>query len=128
MQRACDSCQVVYEAKRRASRFCSERCRKRAQRGHVVALPATEPERPAESSGLRAAVLGELAAAGREQTALGQAALGLAVRIEQGADTGSAVASLVRELRATLAEALADARPVSALDELKARRIARLSG
>lgn len=84
---------------------------------------------PASSGGRRlaGAVERELAAAERLETALGQAAVVLARRIEEGLDTGAAVASMTRELRITLDAALAGARsPASPLaqmrDELADRR------
>ena len=70
---------------------------------------------------------GELEEAGRLETALGQATLTLARRIDANRDTGSAMASLSRELRVTLEQAVAGARvPTSPLarmrDELAERR------
>ena len=126
MQRACDSCGQQYETKRATSRFCGERCKKRAQRGHVIDMRDTRPATPVVT-GLTAATRSELEEAGRAETALGQAALALAARIESGADTGSAVASLTREGRATLEAATANAaRAASPLDELRSRRAKRL--
>jgi len=124
----CESCGAVFEAARSDARFCGERCRKRAQRG-----AAGGPVRPVErlddlpGPGLAAAVLAELEAAGRVDTAGGQSALTLARRIEDGRDTGSAIASLNREMRATLAEAVKGAKvPLSSIesyrDELADRR------
>ena len=80
-----------------------------------------------QALGLAAAVLAELEAAGRVDTAGGQSALTLARRIEDGRDTGSAIASLNREMRATLAEAVKGAKvPLSSIesyrDELADRR------
>lgn len=73
------------------------------------------------------AVEAELETVDRLGTVLGQAAVGLAQRIEQNRDTGSALAALNRELRATVAEAVKGAgAPRSAIsrhrDELAARR------
>lgn len=148
VQRQCDSCGKPYEAQRATSRFCCTTCRSRASRGAVrprtsttrpVALLRSPKQilgRPAPTppvgSNLSAAVRRELEEADRLDTALGQAVLGLAERLESGVDTGSAVASLTRELRATLAEAVAGARVASSplaqmRDELAERR-RRLSG
>jgi hypothetical protein len=63
----CDVCSAEYLAKRRSSRFCSDRCRKRAQRGaatltghaRVVELAREEP------SALIVTVSSELQATGR---------------------------------------------------------------
>ncbi len=125
MKRTCESCGGPYEAVRATARFCSERCRKRAQRGHVIDLPAPVVS-GAPDTALSARVAAELTEAGRLDTSLGQGALVLARRIEEGRDTGTAVAALMRELRAVLGEALKGAQTRSALDgyrdELAARR------
>lgn len=126
MERSCQSCGGPYAAKRATARFCSERCRKRAQRGHVIAVfPGTAGG--TVGTVLVDAVRGELSGAGRLGTALGEVVLMLATRIEAGQDTGSAVAALTREMRASLAEAVKGANaPRSSLasyrDELAARR------
>ncbi len=125
MNRSCESCGGPYEAVRSNARYCSERCKKRGQRGHLVQLPAA-----ADTDGgtaLSDAVRAELEDAGRLNTSLGQAALTLARRIEGGRDTGSAVASLNRELRSTLADAVMGAKVArssleSYRDELRVRR------
>jgi hypothetical protein len=78
---------------------------------------------------LVAAIEAELEAAGRLDTALGRQALRLAQRMHSEFDTGSAIAALSRELRATMAEALKDATPVAdPLDELAARRSRKAAG
>lgn len=129
MERACDSCQGLYEAIRQTSRFCSPRCRQRAQRGHVVPLAARTPEPEFYvPAALYAATLAELTAAGRESSALGVAALSVASRVDSGQDSGSAVASLVREWRTTLAAATDGVKTGSHVDELREKRQARRSG
>lgn len=78
---------------------------------------------------MRAAALADLAAAERENTTLGRSALALAARIDRAADTGSALASTVKQLEATLTSALAGASVVkTAADELRARRDAKRRG
>ncbi len=123
--RICESCGGPYEAVRATARFCSERCRKRAQRGHVIDLPIAADSGTPDTA-LSTRVAAELTHAGRLDTSLGQGALVLARRIEEGRDTGTAVAALVRELRAVLADAVKGAQTGSALDgyrdELAARR------
>jgi hypothetical protein len=124
MLRHCDVCSAEYLAKRRSSRFCSDRCRKRANRGaatlagraNVVELA---PEEPSE---LVSAVRSELKAAGRLNSSLGQQAILLAARIGAPFDTGSSVAALHRELRSTMERALKDVVLVDPLDELRAWR------
>jgi hypothetical protein len=121
MQRCCDSCGEPYEAKRQTSRFCSASCRVAASRGRVIELPSPN----AESGSLAAAIREELEAVGRADSALGVAALALAARIDAKQDTGAGLASLSRELRATLAEATRGTvrSSVGAMrDELAARR------
>lgn len=123
MQLTCEVCAVTFEAKRSDAKTCSDTCRarKHALGGNVRALPGTPPA----PSGLVESVRTELADAGREDSALGQSALVLAGRIASGNEPASAVASLNRELRATLAEALrtASRSAVGALrDELAERR------
>ena len=120
--RPCDSCGKPFEGQRSTARYCSGACRKRAQRGAKVTPIGSKP-----ATGLVAVATRELEEAGRLETTLGQAALALAVRIAAGNDTGSAVASLTRELRATLDAALAGARvaasPLEQMrDELAERR------
>lgn len=135
-------CDVTFEAKRAAAKYHSERCKKRAQRSPAgaavprrgspakppapVAVPGSLPVHP----GLIAATEAQLDAAGQLDSPAGQAALVLAARIENGeAETGNAVAAMVRQLHATLAEALKDA-PAAAdpVDELRARREQKLRG
>jgi hypothetical protein len=139
MQRACESCGRSYEAKTKRSRFCQDqRCvrerargRKRVQRhppATVVELRAAKKE-PLPSS-VTAATVAELDAAGRVGSALGQAALALARRLdESSADTGSSVASMVKELRATITEAVRSGQGAAdPVDELRERRSKRLRG
>jgi hypothetical protein len=126
--RSCDVCDRQYDAKRPSSRFCGATCRKRNQRSpEPAAAPALFV---APASGLSAATAAELEAAGRLETSLGQAALVLARRVDGGdREPGSALASLVREHRASLAEALRGAQQAaSPLDEVKARRDRKLAG
>lgn len=139
MQRPCDVCSQPYEAKRSTSKYCSDRCRVAASRGaltqHLDSVPeapvvAALPE-PAETFGpVEAAAVGHLRAVERDATTLGQAALALARRVDVGRDTGAGLASLVKQLEATLRAATADvksaASPVEKMrDELATRRAAR---
>jgi hypothetical protein len=74
-------------------------------------------------------VVGELTAAGRLESSAGQAAIALATRIDEGAESSAGLAALTRELRAAMAEALANVTEAGdALDELRARREARRAG
>lgn len=78
----------------------------------------------AAGTGLISSVVNELTAAGRLNTSLGQCALRLAVRIETSTvDTGAGLASMSKELRAVMAQAVAGAADAEdPVDELKARR------
>lgn len=138
MLRPCDVCGVSYEAKRPNSRFCSGTCRKRFSRG-VVTLPevteseiapVTEGDMPAvatlvppsdlEVGPVETALLAELMEVDRQATALGQAALALARRVDIGRDTGAGLASLVKQLEATAKAATANVKSeASALDLMR---------
>jgi hypothetical protein len=133
-KRKCDSCTKTYEAKTARSKYCSPTCRVRASRGAVVLSlqPPSQPEADppkADAAGIAPAVARQLEAAKRLDTPLGQAALTLARRIDSSRDTGAAMASMTRELRATLADALQGvAQEGNRVDDLRARRLKRLSG
>ena len=127
MQRACDSCRTLYTAKSPLSRYCSSRCAKRAQRTGLArsaqgAAMIAEP--PAATQEVEAVVRLALKDAGRLSTPLGQVALALARRLDSpSGDTGAGLASLAKQLAATLAAVTADVRPADdLLDELRARR------
>ena len=133
VRKQCAVCPAEFEAKRASARYCSERCKKRAQRAPdrtaAAAQPGKAPGLPAALApgGLTAATTAKLDAAGRLDGPEGQAALILACRIDLSpfsAETGASVAALVRQLHATLAEALAGATktgdPVE--DELRTAR------
>jgi len=129
VERECGSCGRSYEARRASSLFCGPTCRQRASRALAAGLPprpSTSDERdeaPTPPSELERAVTRELEAAGRLQTAFGQVAVELAYRVASPHETGAAVASLARELGATMAAALAGvAQTADPLDEIRARR------
>lgn len=138
IERTCDHCGATYQAKTARSRFCRDVCRamagKRAQRDAVVAeiavhraAPPQEAAEPRPAVRLVAdAVRADLERADRLGTVAGAAALAMAARIDAQAETGAAVAALVRQLHATMAEATKDATAaVDPLDELRAKREAR---
>jgi hypothetical protein len=125
MPRSCDSCGVTYEAKRPSSKFCSARCRVRASSAAKSGAPADAPVivPSAEAGLLTLTTWGELERAGRLETSVGVAALILAARLDATTtDTGSSIAALVREHRATLTEALRGAAAADPMDELRAAR------
>ena len=110
-------CGVKFDARNPRAKYCSDRCRKRAQRGgEVVTLPMPAREEPPAELDM-----------GGIETPMGQACLAIARRIDQpGPDTGSALAALVARLESSLATATRGAGATSApnalRDQLAARR------
>lgn len=136
--RNCDKCGREYTFQRRTSKYCSQTCRNAAmmQRRRLGASAQPRPPRALQvvddqahvgATTLTEATLVELAAVGREATALGLAALALARRIDHAhGETGSALASMVKAHREALAAATADvAVEVDPLDEMRRRRDAK---
>lgn len=126
-ERPCAACGRMMQAKTERKKWCSSSCRANVSTGRVVPLrqPVTPATPTAKVGRIAAAVRAELAAVGREDTALGVAALVLAERLDSGEDSGTAFSALSRELRATMTEALRGTvrSSVAALrDELAARR------
>ncbi len=120
----CTLCGTEFETESYKAKWCSDRCRKRHERGQAVTAIARTP-----AGRVADAVRIQLEEVDGLDSPLGAAALVLAERIDGAgghADTGSALASLVRELRTTLAAAL-DAAPdeSNVIDDLIARRAAR---
>lgn len=112
----------VFEAKRPSAKYCSAKCRQRAHRtgATITALPTSERTEVEGSEGLAASTRRRLEDIGRTDTELGVAALLLASRLDQRIDTGAGMASLMKEYRATLAEAVKDADDDrDALDEIR---------
>lgn len=114
---------------KRARLYCDSTCRGRAYRANggnarekvSAADPAPiDPDRVT----LAVVVRRQLEAADRVETVPGQLALELAQRLESAGTTASSVATLSKELRALLAEALAGTVPVAkdVIDEIGARR------
>ena len=128
MQRICESCKKPYQATRPNSKFCGDTCRKRAQRSPKKS-PGKPVATPVVSAGVAAAAARELEAADRLDTVLGQAALVLARRIESPMETGASIASMTKQLRETLADALKGAaQAADPLDEIRARRESKRAG
>lgn len=126
----CEACGSPFVAKRPDARFCRDACRKKASRVAppvVVGLPIADVP---EGGALTRATTAELDAAGRLESSAGAAALVLARRIDgSAADTGSAVAAMVREHRAALIEALRGAKAAEdPIDQLRQRREQKRSG
>ena len=127
-------CGKTFATRSNRARYCSDRCRKRAQRsggGEVVELPAkvgqVEGSSLAQAGPVELATVEALTAADRLETPHGAMALSLARRMDEpGLDTGSALAAVSRQLDAILTVALRGAGAASApqqlQDELAARR------
>lgn len=118
-QRACDHCTTEYTATRSTSRYCGAACRSAAARNRRSAA-AAEDSTPAETTpppdekrrtAVEQMTRRDLERAQRVETVDGQAALALAIRIDEGGDTGSALASLITALNAALGRALGGTAP-----------------
>ena len=133
MRAICACCGGDFEAKRKTAKWCSAECRQKGYRRREAGLPenvvtlGVVPEPDVVRGGaLYTATFTELAVAGREKTALGVAALALAERIDQGADTGSSLATAVKQLAATLEVATKGARRAETeLDRVRQARDAK---
>lgn len=127
MKRSCAVCGKSYEAQRSTKKYCGGTCRTAASRAGGAAPRAVRVASvPGVASvGLVSAALRELTDADRLDTTFGQAALELARRIasEEFVQSGASVASMVKQLRETMADALKGAAVVAdGLDELRDRR------
>jgi hypothetical protein len=125
MERDCVICGTGFVARNSRRRFCSDRCRKRAVRGGFGAtVSAAEPRTPSGPGEVEQATGEALRAVGRLGTPLGQVAVVLARRLDHpGADTGSALSAVARQLQVAMEAVTADVRPaMDPLDELRARR------
>jgi hypothetical protein len=129
MERNCDRCGNAYEAQRPTSKYCGSTCRARASRLPATADPPDAHDSPLVAAGpVEAACRAELLAAHRIDAAAGRAALALAARIDAGNETGAGLASLSKEFRAALTQALLNAKKApDALDQLRARRAQRIA-
>jgi hypothetical protein len=136
MERSCDHCGRPYIAKRASSKYDSDLCRKRAQRSGAAAprTPASSEAREAVDERIdeaatrlvTPAVLAELKEANAQDTAAGRVALALSLRLDlPSLDTGSAVASVARQLLEAMKAATADAKPTGEPDPLAEMRKAR---
>ena len=89
-----------------------------------VAPPPPPDDRPRGPGPLESAALAELEAVGRAETLAGGVVLALARRIDQAGpdDTGSGFAALTKELRASLAAAVAGAETADEVDKVRRQR------
>lgn len=135
----CLECGKPFESVRRSTKHCSPTCGKRAwrrnkdrdkYRGQDRGSSGEQPV-SARVPRISDATAAALEAAGRTETPLGQLALRLALRIDVGGDeSGSAIAAMSKELRATLGAALAGAAADGGdvVDMLRAKREAKQRG
>jgi hypothetical protein len=104
VEKACADCGQRFQAKRPAARFCSDLCRKRAQR-RKSPPPAAGPPAPADGPGpVERQVRADIAAlvtAHPMGEALAEMSYALARLLDAGAD---GAAALNRELRGNLTE------------------------
>jgi hypothetical protein len=118
MRKACAFCGDGFAAQRSTAKYCSRKCNVAASKARTRPVLASA----AGVAGTVASVQAELEAAGRADTYLGSAALALAERIDRSTAV-MGFAALVKELRSTMAAALAGAAVAAdPLDELAARR------
>jgi hypothetical protein len=122
-------CGATFQAKNRRAKYCSDRCRKRAQRtGDVVEIaPASGGDETPEIGPVEEATIRTLDQVDRLETPLGRACVVLARRLDNaGVDTGSALASVAGRLESTLAAATRGTgganSPQQLRDELAERR------
>lgn len=131
--RVCEQCGKSFDAPGHVARFCSSSCRARRSEGkppRPAARRDSSAEPPAHVPGTVVAATREaLMAAGREGSPMGQAALRLAERLDDGeSESGSALAALSRSLREALDVALANAAAEGdTVDEVSARREAKIA-
>src|ERR1019366_44147 len=113
MRKSCVVCGAELEAKRADRLYCGSRCSKRAQRQpkpmDAEVIPLAVALSPSDGR-LAAATCVRLVSIGRRDSELGAAVLLLAKRLDDTSmvETGAGVAALMKEYRATLAEAVRD--------------------
>ena len=112
----CVVCHGRFAAKRHTAKYCSERCRKRAQRQLENPLPPAAVTSmgvvklaapPTEGRGIYSITKNVLEQAERLYTPMGQAAMLIAEILSSGVqDTGSSIAALIRQYDVSLTKAL----------------------
>jgi hypothetical protein len=152
VKKSCEACGNLFETPKSWGKFCGATCRKRASRAsaetpreakikpvRVPEPPKTReiaPEKPppaprwqpVAAHPLISQTTRALEEAGALESVLGQTALRLAEKLAGNFDTGSAMASLSRELRAVMQQALTEGTAkADSLDELAARRMQKAS-
>jgi hypothetical protein len=138
---ACAECGKEFQTTSPRAKFCPDNsaCRKAASRrpskqgrqelnaptADVVQLP---DRAPAAEGGLAKQIRASLEAAGAFETVAGMSALMLARQIDKGQDSGSAVATMTKELSRLMTEARAEAAPQhrDAADDVMAAAAAKI--
>jgi hypothetical protein len=128
MTRKCEMCGKTFEAER--ARYCGSTCRANKTRGAQPVGNAPTPAVPKRSvSGLLDAVNAELEMLDKLNTVIGQHALELANRIVSAPGMNAGVGALSKELSRVMGDARSTSTvAVDPVDELKARRDAKLAG
>jgi hypothetical protein len=137
---ACANCGREFQAQRKTAKYCTSACRVAATRkrqrdaapaprregAQVYALP---PVSDAPSEGFHAATQRQLEEAGRAESYQGRAALFAARILDSGVqDTMSSMATMLREYKASMREALEGVRAVDdPVESILARRQKRVS-
>lgn len=107
----CSHCGTAFEAQSSRASYCSSSCRGKAARQRERrggnAMPAKPEAKAPQPGALVSQTAADLAKLGVIDTIPGRAALALAYRIESPMETGSAAASMTRELSRLVAEAKA---------------------
>lgn len=146
-QRECDECGNTYSTKSPASKYCGPGCRSRVSRrpgnipahlGHKALDSIADNGKPSTPAAPIAPLYDSLAdqiqaslnTAQAMDTISGMAALRVAQQIDRGGDSGSAVATLTKELSRLVAEAKVEAAPriKDAVDDVASAVIAKLQG
>lgn len=137
---SCAECEKKFEAKSTRAKYCSPACRKAANRRPSkkgAAEEAGKQEPPQVTiptpGGLVAAVAADLQKLQALDTVAGRAALALAYRIESPQETGSAAASMSKELTRLMEIAKSEVAPmrkdtVDALEEAVAAKLRLVAG
>lgn len=128
MIRTCEHCSSEYPAKTVRSRYCSDRCRRRANYTGAARRRRDASSSP-ESRTVVEAVRQALGGLGVLSTPRGQSALVLAERLDTASsESGAGLAALARQLDALVAAALAESTGTEPdiVDQLRARRRARV--
>lgn len=122
-ERSCEQCGTAFTSPRKQARFCSSTCRSRAHRGKPPALTVVDAVTPKTTSKpkseapapvydtLEEQVRTSLTAVNALDTIAGMAAVRVAQQIDRGGDSGSAVATLSKELSRLVDAAKVEAAP-----------------